>query len=101
MQYLIVFLSIIIFTLGGSCAYLLNKNAELKTLNQINSAVVEHQTKAIEQMALESEKYHCDLESMNDYTREKYSKVVTEHKDESCESKLKAFEEALHIYGGR
>lgn len=100
MQYLSIFLGLIIFTLGGSCAYLLNKNAELKMLNQINNAIVDSQTKAIEQMALESEKYHCDLESMNDYTRAKYSAVITEHKDESCESKLKEFEKALNIYGG-
>lgn len=99
MQYLLIFIGFIIFGLSGSCAYLLNKNAELSTLNKINNAIVESQTQAIEQMALESEKYHCDLESMNEYTRAKYSAVITEHKNESCEAKLKEFEKALHIYG--
>lgn len=101
MQYLVIFMGFLILVLSGECAYLLSKNAELKTLSEINNALLDSQTQAIEEMELESQKYHCDLESMNEYTKEKYSTIIIEHKDESCESKLKAFEKALNIYESR
>ena len=100
MQYVILLLGGLLLALFSTCAYLLKENAALKTLSEINNATLESQNKAIEQIILDSEAYHCDLEAMNDYTKAKYEKVIHEHENESCESKLKEFEKALNIYSG-
>lgn len=100
MKYLVIALIAIIFALGGGCAYLISLASELKTIAKINNAVVESQNAAIEQIIIDTEKYHCDLESMNEYAKSKYEKVMHDSLDESCESKLNELEKALNIYGG-
>lgn len=100
MHYALGILLVLVIALSSSNAYLLSKNAELKTLAKINDAVVESQNAAIEQIIIDTEKYHCDLESMNDYAKSKYEKVIHDHEDESCEAKLTELEKALNIFGG-
>lgn len=99
MKYLILALTALIVFFANLSIYLASENSKLKTLAQINNAVVESQNAAIEQIIIDTEKYHCDLDSMNDYARAKYDKVIHEHENETCEAKLAELEKALSIFG--
>ena len=59
------------------------------------------QNAQIEKLKLESEKYACDIESLNAYTRGKYESVISENEAQTCEEKLGEFERALGIYEKR
>lgn len=98
MQYVIGIMGFIIMGLAWYSSSLIHKNAELEQRLAINDSIVESQNKAIEQIIIDSEKYACSLDAMEDFTKSKYERVKHEHEYESCEAKLKAFEEALHIY---
>lgn len=98
MYYIVGLMGLIIMGLVAYSTNLIHKNAELEQRLVINDAIVESQNKAIEQIIIDSEKYACSLDAMEDFTKSKYERVSHEHENESCEAKLKAFEEALHIY---
>ena len=80
--------------------YNYKKAALLEIEVQIAGKTISSQNKAIKQMEIEFEKYQCNLEAMNEYTRNKYNKVLVEHEDESCEAQMAEFEKALNIYHG-
>lgn len=100
----ILFLSL---SLAGSAACvgkLVKDNAKLEQRLTIAAHTIETQNKAIEQIKLDSEKYHCSIDDMNNYTRDKYSKVIREteeHESGSCEAKLESLEKALLIFNSK
>lgn len=100
MKILLIVLTSTLFAFASGLVYMANSNAKLKNKLFQAELHLEVQNKKIETMRLESEKYHCDLESMNAYTRDKYKHIVDERDLTTCESKLKEFEKALGIYGG-
>lgn len=95
---IILFLSLSLISSAAYIGKLVRDNAKLEQRLAINEKVVEEQNKAIQQLALDSEEYHCSLEDMNNYTRNKYDRVIHEHEDETCEAKLESLEKAFHIF---
>lgn len=98
MKYLTALLGAVVVLLLVSNAYYIKENAELKVLNDLNTAVVDNQNKAILDSRLNTEAYTCDLETINEYTKSKYEQIIHEHENDSCELKLKSLEQALHIF---
>lgn len=95
-----VILTVSLISSLGFGLYNYKKAALLESEIRIQDATITAQNQAIHDMALEFEKYQCDLEAMNEYTRNKYNKVIIEHEDETCESKMAEFEKALNIFHG-
>lgn len=98
MQYLAIILGLCLFTSAGYIISLVSKAEKLETQLLIAEQSLKNQNQAIEKLKLDSEKYACDRESLNEYTKAKYSSVMSEHELDSCELKLKEFEKALGIY---
>lgn len=90
MPYIYILLATIIFGLAGSSAYLLTQNSKLKTERAYLEGAVQAQNSAIEDMALEAEKYRCSIDDMNKYTENKYKKALQGHERDTCEGKLKS-----------
>ena len=95
--FMIVFMIVFMFSLGSNF-YLINQNSKLKYLTKINNEKINLQNETIKQMSLDSEKYKCSLDDLENYTKEKYKKIKYSKDDESCEAKLKDIEASLHIF---
>lgn len=105
MQYIIMGLFIAVLSLIASNVYFIEKNHSLQLEIHIKDntitaqdKILESQTNAIEALALGTEAYVCDLETMETYTKSKYDKIMHEHEQDSCEAKLDALNKALEIF---
>ena len=98
MQYFALILAMSLFASGGYIISLISKAERLEIELTLSKEALKAQNDAIEKLRLDSEKYACDRESLNDYTKAKYSSVMSEHELDSCEMKLLEFEKALGIY---
>lgn len=96
----VIILTVSLVSSLGFGLYNYKKAALLEREILIADSTITAQNQAIQDMALEFEKYQCDLEAMNEYTRNKYNKVIVEHEDETCEAKMAEFEKALDIFHG-
>lgn len=92
---------VLLFTSVCGNVFLYFKNQSLnKELARIDT-LLNVQNAQIKALELDTQNYACDAESLNNFTREKYKSVMSEHEVESCESKLAEFEKALGIYEKR
>lgn len=92
---------VLLFTSVCGNVFLYLKNQSLnKELARIDT-LLNVQNAQIKALELDTQNYACDAESLNNFTREKYKSVMSEHEVESCESKLAEFEKALGIYEKR
>ncbi len=98
MQYIILIIGILFFSSIVGNVYLLKQNTTLKYQAKINNAIVDSQNKAIESMALDTQSYTCSMDTLEAYTKSKYEKAISEHENETCESKLQSLEKALNIF---
>lgn len=90
MPYIYILLAALILGLASSNAYYIAQNAKLKTERAYLEGAVKAQNDAIEDMALEAEKYRCSIDDMNKYTENKYKKALQGHERDTCEGKLKS-----------
>lgn len=90
MPYIYILLEALILGLASSNAYYIAQNSKLKTERAYLEGAVKAQNDAIEDMALEAEKYRCSIDDMNKYTENKYKKALQGHERDTCEGKLKS-----------
>ncbi len=93
-----IVLGVATFSLGAYLGKSLKELGELKARLAQSEGLIQSQNKAIEALKLDTQNYHCDIESLNAYTKAKYESVIEVHKDESCEAKLESLERALEIF---
>lgn len=98
MQYLVGGMLIIIASLVFGVVHLASAKAKLEYALNDTKAELQLQNDQIEQLKLDSEKYHCDIDSLNQYTRDKYKNVKDSASLETCEAKMAEFEKMLGIY---
>lgn len=88
---------IVVFGLSIGCNfflyYKLGKNQTL--LNQAN-AFIEMQNGAIEKLKIDTQAYTCNLESMEEYARNRYKEFGKELN--TCEEKLKDLTNMLEVF---
>lgn len=99
MPYLYAFIASVFIVLLSGNVYFIQENAKLKLQAEINNSLVESQNKAIENLAIANDKYHCSIEDMNRYTSEKYKKALSGHETETCEQKLDAITKSFQTFG--
>lgn len=98
MGYISALLSFIVMGLVYSNIYFIKQNERLKLQFQDLQAHLDTQNKMIEAIALDTDSYVCDLDTMEAYTRAKYDKIIHEHEEDSCEIKLQSLQEALELF---
>ncbi|TLD79839.1 hypothetical protein LS68_009205 [Helicobacter sp. MIT 05-5293] len=98
MHYFIMIILTLFLGFFGVCTHLYHKNAQLSLENLQLQALLEKQTQAIEALALDTDAYVCDLDTMESYIKSRYESVIHEHEQDTCEVKLNELEKALYIY---
>lgn len=99
MFYLYAFIAGIFIILLGGNVYFIQENAKLKLQAEINNSLVDSQNRAIEELAIANDEYHCSIDDMNRYTNEKYKKALRGHETETCEQKLEAITKSFQTFG--
>ncbi len=99
MAYLYAFLAGVFILLFSGNIYLIQENAKLKLQAELNDSLVESQNRAIEELAIANDEYHCSIDDMNRFTTEKYKKALRGHETETCEQKLEAITKSFQIFG--
>lgn len=98
MGYITALLSFIVMGLIYSNLYFIKQNERLSLQYQELQGYVEMQNKAIDSIALDTQAYVCDLDTMETYTKAKYDKIINEHEGDSCEIKLQKLQETLDLF---
>lgn len=96
MGYISGILALITALLISANVYLVKKSTRLEAKLQNTEAYIDLQNQAIEALALDTQAYTCDLDTMETYTRAKYDKVLSD--GESCEAKLEALKQVLDLF---
>lgn len=92
------FLISLVLALGGGNIYLMQKNDVLSAKLATSESLLELQTQQIEQIALDTKIYTCDIHTLDTYTKQKYSKIIHDEHNQTCEAKLENLERALDIF---
>ncbi|TLD97674.1 hypothetical protein LS71_002735 [Helicobacter jaachi] len=98
MPYVIATLSLLLLSSLYANMLLYAQKSRIELQNQIAQSAIELQNAQIKDMALQSETYHCDLDSINEYIRSKFNHIADERTLPTCEAKLKELEKALGVY---
>lgn len=93
---LLIFVSGLIFVVIN----LATEKTELKHKLLDTQATLQLQNEKIQQMELDSKKYHCDIDSLNQYTKDKYKNIKDSSELKTCDEKIAEFEKMLGIYNG-